>query len=316
MKRPTQPRIIILLLLLISSPLLLCAGQASELRQGLSEYKKGNLEAAFLKFASASTNETSDSAIARFNAGTTAMKLGVPELSTDLLQAAMQASDNLDLTRDAAHNLGNAFFQQANTLEGSNDLEQAVTNMDKALESYRNAILLDPSTRDSKAMYELGLHNRERLQSLMQKQSEEDQKKSDEEDEGDKNDDEKEEGDKSDDPQDEEDKDDESSDPDEQKSDDPSDEEEKQDEDSKPSDEEKGDEEEQDGKKDGDEKGDESSEDQPPEESSGEPKDPQEQAMNEDQVERMLQALRSEEQAARDNRPLRFGSPVRVEKNW
>ena len=280
-------------LLLLSAPAL-----ANGIGRGVKAWKSGDPAAAFEHFAAASTNTAAEAPIvdiATYNAGTAALALGDIEASRSFLESAKQSSDP-GLVRDAHHNIGNAWFVQAGADEVSSNLQEAVTSMDQAVQAYRDAVLLDPADRDTKALLELALHNRERLRSLIPEpeanQPEEDGKS----DENDNQEDEQ--------------QDDQNSDPEDEQEDQTEDQQDRGEE-QKPD--QGGNEEQEDQKE--NERSDGEPDAEPGENGQAQSR-PEAREMSPEEVRRMLQAIRSEEQEARDNHVLRIGVPLRVEKNW
>ncbi len=153
------------LLLALLPPIHAVAGPATALRH----YQRGHYRAALEEFERLAS-ERPDDARLHFNAGTAAYRAGEFESAIRHFGNTLRTT-NLELQRDAFHNLGNARFAHG---EATEQLDQRLRLWEQAIESYEASLKLDPENPDTR-------HNldyvRRRLEELKQQQQEQQQRR-------------------------------------------------------------------------------------------------------------------------------------------
>ncbi|NIP78771.1 MAG: tetratricopeptide repeat protein, partial [Gemmatimonadetes bacterium] len=97
-----------------------------------------------------------DDPVLHFNLGTALLRLGQYAEAEPHLQAALDAVDPAVRT-PALFNMGSRFLEEG---RAADDPEARGRLLDGAVEAYRQALRLDPSTEDAKWNYELALRER------------------------------------------------------------------------------------------------------------------------------------------------------------
>lgn len=231
---------------------------------------------AFRVAAERAAEEDLDPARARYNYANALYQDGRFEEAAVAYHEALRSTD-LDVQQSAHFNRGNALLANAQRLAAEQELDTAKTMTERALDSYRNALLLQPDDRDAKINYELADRFREELEMQIAQQPPQPQPQS-----GDEEDQEQQE---------------------EQDDEAPPE--------PQPSPEEDGEDEQQE-------------EPTPSYDAETTPADASAQDISPESMEEMteeeamllLDAMRDEEQEARDQMRLRLGNPAEVEKDW
>lgn len=162
-------------------------GARDSFAAGLGAFATSNFPAAgeaFLQAAAAAPAEKLDPAAAHYNAGLAAYAAGDLEKASAHFANAAAGAD-LGLQAKAYYNRGNALFHLANTpLQPLGDepppapaLDLGEATIAEAIQSYENAIALDPAHVDAKANYELAVLKQQEIQ--QQQQQQQDQQKQD-----------------------------------------------------------------------------------------------------------------------------------------
>lgn len=141
-----------------------------DIAQGNRLYENGDYEGAFTAYKRALLNSPDDPLL-RFNAGVAAYKKGDYEGASRLFKEAT-TSDDPGLKASAHYNLGNSLYRLGEAIEGSNP-EGALSHYKEALESYREAIKLDPEGMDAKYNYQFLERKIKELEEKLQKEREE-----------------------------------------------------------------------------------------------------------------------------------------------
>jgi len=148
------------------------------LEEGMKRYRESAYEQAAEKFAAAAEQaaETGlDPAVPRYNRANALFKGGRIE---DAAQAYLKASKTTDLElQSKVHfNQGNVFMALTERAARQGNLQDALQNVEQALDMYENSITLDPADEDAKVNYELALRRKEELQQQLQPQQQQQQK--------------------------------------------------------------------------------------------------------------------------------------------
>ncbi|OGV45146.1 MAG: hypothetical protein A2X46_11060 [Lentisphaerae bacterium GWF2_57_35] len=274
--------------------IVLCAGILSaraesarqELSKGTKLYRQTNYTAAAEAFSQATQKaqtEQLDPAVALFNEADALYKAGRFGEAAERYMSALKTSD-LTLQEHAFYNRGNALMSLSSDQEQQQKTDEAIKSVDEAMAMYENAMALAPKDADPKVNYELALKKKEELkqkQQEQQKQQKQDQDKKDQ--------------DKKDQPQDPQNQQDQQQD---QQKQDQQQEQQKEDE-----------------KKQAQEQEQSSQQEDPQEEpKEGQPKQFEE--MTPEEAKMVLDSMKQEEQAKRDQMRRVIGQPVPVEKDW
>jgi Ca-activated chloride channel family protein len=150
------------------------ADPRTTLDTGTEAYRAKQFEAAkkaFFEAATNAVNEKLDPAVAKYNEGSAAYRLGRTDEAAERLAEALRTS-NLPLQQRAWYNRGDALLGQMAAQEKQGKLEEAQKLAGEAATHFEQAILLDPSDTDAKVNYELSL----RLQQEMEKKKQEQEK--------------------------------------------------------------------------------------------------------------------------------------------
>lgn len=161
-------------------------GARESFNTGLQAFAASNYPEAgesFLRAADAAPTAKLDPAAAQYNAALSAYAAGDLEKASARFADAAAGSD-LALQAKAYYNRGNALFHLANSpapaplaAAQSNALDLGEATLAAAIQSYENAIALNPQDADAKANYELAVLKQQQIQ--QQKQQQQDQQKQD-----------------------------------------------------------------------------------------------------------------------------------------
>lgn len=150
MRRLTLPMLLVLTL---------TAGVLVSVERGNRLYRAGEYAEAVEVYQSV-LEAGEDSPVLRYNLGTALLQLGRYEEAEEHLRAALEVVE--PETREwVYYNLGQRFLEDA---RGSGDPQAATTLYDAAVESYRQALRLQPGDEDAKWNYELALQERDEQQ--------------------------------------------------------------------------------------------------------------------------------------------------------
>lgn len=128
-------------------------------REGVSAYKHGDYQKSIDIFKKTAKNKELTT-LSKYNMAAAYYKAGMPDSAINMVQSVAVSNDNPELQEKAWYNLGNAFMQQKNYA--------------KAVDSYANALKLNP--QDENARYNLTYA----LQKLQQQQQQQQQNKQEE----------------------------------------------------------------------------------------------------------------------------------------
>jgi Ca-activated chloride channel family protein len=147
---------------------------------GLADLAASNYPSATSNFLAAAelapTNNLSP-APALYNAALATAAAGDPDTASTLLAESARAIPDLAAQARAYYNLGNTLYRQADADPTSTN---SATLIADALQSYENAIALDPAAPDYKANYELAVLKQQQIQEQQQQQQQNQQQSSDE----------------------------------------------------------------------------------------------------------------------------------------
>ncbi len=163
--------IYVLLLLAIPFPANADAPR-SAMREGLRDYREERFQEAaesFREAAEQAADAQLDPARALHNRANALYRQGRYEEAAATYQEALRSTD-LDVQQSAHFNRGNALLTLAHTLAEEQELDTAKAMTERALDSYRNALLLQPGDRDAKINYELADRFREELEMRLAQQ--------------------------------------------------------------------------------------------------------------------------------------------------
>lgn len=127
-----------------------------DLERGNRLYRQGRYAEAVEAYQAA-LETGQESAVLRFNLGTALLRLGRYDEAEPHLRAALEAVDP-EVREPALFNLGSRFLEEGRASQDPRARQQL---LDTAVEAYRRALRLDPSSVDAKWNYELALHERE-----------------------------------------------------------------------------------------------------------------------------------------------------------
>lgn len=261
------------------------------MKDGLREYQADRfLEAAeaFREAAEAVGESRLDPARAHFNHANALFAQGLHEEAARAYQEALRSTD-LTVQQSAHFNRGNALLAMAGEMAQEQQFDTAKAFTEQALDSYRNALTLDPRDHDAKVNFELADRFREELDMILeqqpppppQPQPDQDQDQDDQD----------------------QDQDDQDQDQQQQRSPEDGDEDE-----SPPQPDDRTDDDQDDGASEGDQA-------QASDEADGTLADSMDE-MTEEEAKMLLDALREEEQDTRDRMRVQLGQPEEVEHNW
>ena len=182
--RPVQ---VPLVLLVLTVPFVLLSAAPARAQSprplftaGLADLAASNYPAATSNFLAAAelapTNNLSP-APALYNAALATAAAGEPDTASALLAESARSIPDLAAQARAYYNLGNTLYRQADADPTSTN---SATLIADALQSYENAIALDPSAPDYKANYELAILKQQQIQEQQQQQQQNQQQSSDE----------------------------------------------------------------------------------------------------------------------------------------
>lgn len=130
-----------------------------QVEKGNRLYRDGRYEEAVAAYQEA-LQDGDDSPVLRFNLGTALLRLGRYAEAEPYLRAALDAVDT-EVREPALFNLGSRFLEEG---RAAADPEARQRLLDAAVEAYRRALRLDPSSGDAKWNYELALQERQQSQ--------------------------------------------------------------------------------------------------------------------------------------------------------
>lgn len=258
-------------------------------KQGREAFENDSFEEAanaFDKAATAAAEGKLDAAVAQYNRSLALARLGRHQDAAEGYVESLRTTD-LALQQTAYYNRGNALMAAAGDRETQGALQPAIEVAHEALAMYEKSITLDPHDASAKTNFELALRKIEELESKLDQQQQNEENEQD---------------DQSPDQQDE---------PSEQ-----NDESEDSPEDQQNQDQDGQQDEQQDRQQDGQPE-DPSEDDRPPpeqRENSSQPRPSEE--MTREEAEMLLDAIREEEQSAREQIRIKFGASGPVEKDW
>ncbi len=155
----------------MAGPAVADAPRAS-MREGLREYEEERFQEAaeaFRRAAELASEARLDSARALHNEANALYRQGRYEEAAATYQEALRSTD-LDVQQSAHFNRGNALLAQARVLAEQEQLDVAKGLTERAIDSYRNALMLNPVDRDAKINHELADRFREQLETLLAQQ--------------------------------------------------------------------------------------------------------------------------------------------------
>ena len=286
--------------------LVLCAGSAAwgqsarqletQGREAFENHSFDEAAAAFEQAAAAAAEGKLDAAVAHYNRSLALARLGRHEEAAEAYVESLRTTD-LQLQQPAYYNRGNALMAFAGAQETEETLEPALEAAREALAMFEKAITLDPGDTSAKTNFELALRKIEELESRLEQQQQNQQNEEDNESQ--------------------EDQDQESDQDNESDSKDPQESEQKEDQDGQPDDQQdEQQDEQQDDQQDGQPESNSDNEQPPPDqgESQSQPRPSEE--MTPEEAEMLLDAIREEEQSARERIRIKFGAGGPVEKDW
>ena len=124
---------------------------------GNRAFRRGDLEEAAERYRNALESDEENTRV-HYNLGSTLLRLGESEAALEELRRGLEGREP-DLRTRAFYNLGNALVAQAGS-----DQE----TLERAVEAFRRALLLDPENGDAKWNLELALRKLEQLESQNQ----------------------------------------------------------------------------------------------------------------------------------------------------
>ena len=165
MKEFTPSKLLILLAFTTGAFLMAaCSPSAEELiNQGNEAFAKEEYLVALHEYQSAQV-ESPELAEPYYNAANALYREGAYIEALEQMQLALQNVDNETLAENSIYNLGNTFY---NTQE-----------LDQAIESYINALLLDPDDQDAKYNLELALQQQQEQEQQEQEKQDQEQDQS------------------------------------------------------------------------------------------------------------------------------------------
>ena len=268
--------------------------------------------------AQAAERERLDPAVARYNQALALVRAAQAhdaaqaDEAADRFKESLQTED-LRLQQLAYYNRGNARFQQGmQQAENQQDLQSALDTLNDAAGMFKEAIILDPSDPDARRNYEITWKRIEEVESLLQDQEEQDQQEQDQQEQ-----DQQEQDQQGQDPQDED-----QQDQDQDQDQDSQQDEQQQEQEQQDQQQQQQDQPQQDQQQDAEDSEEPGESEAPPDGDGSEttppsapPPGPAEE-MTQEEAEMILNAIREEERAGREQIRLRYGSAVPVEKDW
>ena len=163
------------LCLLISCGVVQAASPKRDIKEGNRYYQDGDYAASREKYTAA-LEKVPESDIVNFNLGTAFYKEEDYEQAVDHLQKVL-LSDDEELKKSAHYNLGNALYRFG-MMSVEEDVDLAVSSLEKSLSQYERALSLDKADKDAKHNYEYVRTELMRLKQ-QQQQQQQDQKQCD-----------------------------------------------------------------------------------------------------------------------------------------
>lgn len=144
----------------------------SAMKEGLRAYDDGQFQEAaeaFHRAAEQAGDTRLNPARALYNRANALYQQDRFEEAAQAYQEALRSTD-LELQQSSHYNRGNAFLSQAYAQAEAQQLDTAKGLTERALDSYRNALTLNPDDRDAKINHELADRFREELEMLLAQQ--------------------------------------------------------------------------------------------------------------------------------------------------
>ena len=164
------------------------ADPRSVLDSGVEAYRARQFEAAQKAFSEAATNAASaqlDPAVARYDEGSAAYRLGRADTAAERFAEALRTG-NLPLQQRAWYNRGDALLGQMAAQQQQGKFEDAQKLAGEAATHFEQAILLDSGDVDAKVNYELSLRMQQEMEKQKQEQEKQQQQKQDQKQDKDK----------------------------------------------------------------------------------------------------------------------------------
>ena len=167
MNRITPSKLLILLAFMTGAFIMAACSPSAEklINQGNEAFAKEEYLVALHEYQSAQV-ESPELAEPYYNAANALYREGAYTEALEQMQLALQNLDNETLAENSIYNLGNTFYK--------------TQELDQAIESYINALLLDPDDQDAKYNLELALQQQQQ-QEQQQEQEQQDQENQDQE---------------------------------------------------------------------------------------------------------------------------------------
>lgn len=173
-------------LLVLTCSLLPFAAVAAErphaaFQQAVRDYEAGDFAAAAAGFQTAAGLAQENPKLhlpagrARYNAAISALSAGDLDSAASGLVEGAQRLEDLDAQARAFYNLGNMLYAQADAPEAATDLNTAGENIGEALSMYERALTLKPDLAEAKANYELASLKQQEIQQQQQQQQQDQQ---------------------------------------------------------------------------------------------------------------------------------------------
>ncbi len=144
---------------------------------GAEAYRAQQFDAAKKAFFAAGTNAASaqlDPAVAKYNEGSAAYRVGRLDEAAERLAEALRTG-NLPLQQRAWYNRGDTLLGQMATQEKQGKFDEARKLAGEAATHFEQAILLDPADADAKVNYELSLRWQQEMERKKQEQEQQPQ---------------------------------------------------------------------------------------------------------------------------------------------
>lgn len=173
------------LILLLCSVAGVTAGAAPDPRRALALGEKAyiatNHAEAARQFGQAAEQAKSaqlDPAVAHYNHGLSLLRDNQAAPAAEKFQLAARTTD-LDLQQRALFNRGNALFKLAGELETAGQAQPALQSVEEALSMYEQAMMLRPDDPNPKVNFELATQEKKRLEEQIQQQPQSNQSQDD-----------------------------------------------------------------------------------------------------------------------------------------
>lgn len=174
-----------LLALLVSGLTVVTAGAAPDPRRALAlgekAYTATNHAEAARRFSEAAEQAAAarlDPAVAHYNHGLALLRDNQAAPAAEKFQLAARTTD-LDLQQRALFNRGNALFKLAGELETAGQAQPALQGVEESLAMYEQAMMLRPDDPNPKVNFELATREKKRLEEQIQQQQQQDRNQGD-----------------------------------------------------------------------------------------------------------------------------------------